>query len=79
LALGKSDYQNYEIWLLMTGSTDNTTAEVETMAAVDPRIRLVNKVNGGKSSALNLGLSEVRHDLVVTIDGDTNFTTTDNW
>jgi peptidoglycan/xylan/chitin deacetylase (PgdA/CDA1 family) len=70
-ALQKNYKNNFEVLVINDGSTDNTAAVVEKFAATDPRIRLVSKPNGGKSSALNLGFQEAKYDLVVTIDGDT--------
>lgn len=70
-ALGQSTKRNIEILVINDGSTDNTGAEVEKFILRDPRIRLISKANGGKSSALNLGMKEASNDIIVTIDGDT--------
>jgi len=40
----------------------------------NPRVRIFGKPNGGKASALNLGFSEARGDIVVALDSDTIFT-----
>ncbi|MEI6835431.1 MAG: glycosyltransferase [Candidatus Falkowbacteria bacterium] len=71
VALQKSTKKNLEILVIDDGSTDNTSAEVEKFMKQDERIRLIKKPNGGKSSALNLGFTEAKYDLIITIDGDT--------
>lgn len=66
-----------EILVIDDGSTDATADRVRDFQArvsYDParfRVRLIQaQRNGGKARALNLGLAQVRHDLVVTVDGD---------
>jgi cellulose synthase/poly-beta-1,6-N-acetylglucosamine synthase-like glycosyltransferase/spore germination protein YaaH/peptidoglycan/xylan/chitin deacetylase (PgdA/CDA1 family) len=73
LALQKSTYKNWEALVVNDGSTDGTPAEVEKLIAGEPRLKLINKANGGKSSALNIGFEKARSEVVVTIDGDTIF------
>jgi cellulose synthase/poly-beta-1,6-N-acetylglucosamine synthase-like glycosyltransferase/spore germination protein YaaH/peptidoglycan/xylan/chitin deacetylase (PgdA/CDA1 family) len=70
-ALRHSTYQNLEILVINDGSTDQTSTVVKAVAQTDQRIRLIEKTNGGKSSAANLGLEQARGQLVVTIDADT--------
>ena len=55
------------------GSTDSTAAIVWRLTNELPGVRLISKVNGGKPSALNMGLAATRTDLVVMVDGDTVF------
>jgi cellulose synthase/poly-beta-1,6-N-acetylglucosamine synthase-like glycosyltransferase/spore germination protein YaaH len=73
LALQKSTYTNWEALVVNDGSTDGTAAEVEKLMALEPRLKLINKINGGKSSALNIGFEKAQSEVVVTIDGDTIF------
>ncbi len=70
-ALQNSQHRRFEALVINDGSTDRTAEIVESIAAQDHRIKLINKENGGKSSALNLGMRLARYDIVVTIDGDT--------
>lgn len=65
------DYPQLKVIVIDDGSTDNTAEIVEKMAQSDPRLRLIRKPNGGKSSALNLGMSEATDEYIVTIDADT--------
>ncbi|PLX76924.1 MAG: glycosyl transferase family 2 [Desulfuromonas sp.] len=74
--------QNYpgdaEIVVINDGSTDNTNAEIErareTLSIGENfSIRHVDQQpNAGKAAALNAGLAEARHDIIVTVDADTS-------
>jgi hypothetical protein len=53
------------------GSTDDTTAVVESIAVRDPRVELVRSpANGGPSAARNLGLPRLRGEWVTFLDAD---------
>ena len=52
------------------GSTDDTAARVERLAASDQRIELVRRANGGIVDALNDGLARCTAPLVARHDGD---------
>lgn len=65
-----------EVLVLNDGSTDRT-AQVAAEAVdrlsfpPDAQVRVLDfKVNRGKSAVLNAGLERARHELVVTVDGD---------
>jgi peptidoglycan-N-acetylglucosamine deacetylase len=67
-----TDYKGeIEIIVVDDGSRDETAAEVERVAHVDPRVRLMQQENLGKAHALQRGLAAVRHGIVVFIDADT--------
>ncbi|MEY2481248.1 MAG: hypothetical protein QOI04_2175 [Verrucomicrobiota bacterium] len=61
-----------EVIVVDDGSKDETAAEVEAMAANDPRIRLLRQENRGKARALQRGLAAVRNGIVVFLDADTH-------
>jgi len=68
-------HQNYpgglQVIVINDGSTDNTSAVVERALDQYPWLTFVDlKKNGGKARALNIGLKEVLHDLVITVDAD---------
>jgi peptidoglycan-N-acetylglucosamine deacetylase len=71
-ALLGSDYKGeIEVVVVDDGSRDETAAEVERVAQVDPRVRLLRQENRGKAWALQRGLAVVHHGIVVFIDADT--------
>jgi cellulose synthase/poly-beta-1,6-N-acetylglucosamine synthase-like glycosyltransferase/peptidoglycan/xylan/chitin deacetylase (PgdA/CDA1 family)/spore germination protein YaaH len=71
-ALLKTDYKgDIEVIVVDDGSRDETAAEVQRMASVDARVRLLPQENRGKARALQRALSAVRRGIVVFIDADT--------
>ncbi|MFI7383066.1 glycosyltransferase [Streptomyces sp. NPDC049813] len=60
-----------EVIVVDDGSTDGTARLVEELRL--PDVRVVRQHNAGKPAALNRGLANARHDLVVMMDGDTVF------
>ena len=67
-----SDYAGeIEVVIVDDGSKDETAAECERIAAVDPRVRVFSQLNAGKSAALRHALAETRHEVVVFLDADT--------
>jgi glycosyltransferase involved in cell wall biosynthesis len=63
------------VWVVVDGSTDGTTAQLQALAGEDPCIRvIVRPINGGKGAAVFDGLSEARrsgftHALTMDSDG----------
>ncbi|MFF5295744.1 bifunctional polysaccharide deacetylase/glycosyltransferase family 2 protein [Paractinoplanes globisporus] len=71
-SLAGGDYPGgIEVVVVDDGSTDGTAALVERLAL--PGVRVVRVPNGGKANALNTGIALAKHDLIVTVDGDTIF------
>ncbi|WP_138966570.1 bifunctional polysaccharide deacetylase/glycosyltransferase family 2 protein [Streptomyces sp. YIM 121038] len=60
-----------EVVVVDDGSSDGTARIVEGLGL--PNVRVVRQLNAGKPAALNRGLANARHDLVVMMDGDTVF------
>ncbi|MGW4226144.1 bifunctional polysaccharide deacetylase/glycosyltransferase family 2 protein [Streptomyces bauhiniae] len=60
-----------EVVVVDDGSSDGTARIVEGLAL--PGVRVVRQHNAGKPAALNRGLANASHDLIVMMDGDTVF------
>lgn len=63
-------YTDFELLLIDDGSTDGSKTVCDDYAAIDSRIRVYHKVNGGVSSARNKGLDEAKGDYIIFIDAD---------
>jgi cellulose synthase/poly-beta-1,6-N-acetylglucosamine synthase-like glycosyltransferase/peptidoglycan/xylan/chitin deacetylase (PgdA/CDA1 family) len=70
-SLAGGDYPGIEVVVVDDGSTDGTAGIVERLGL--PNVRVIRVPNGGKPNALNTGVAMARHDLIVTVDGDTIF------
>lgn len=68
-----SDYPDLDIVVVDDGSRDGTADVVRAAYGSDPRVTVLAKSNGGKASALNLGIKECRGDIIVALDADTHF------
>ena len=65
MSLLNQTYKNIEIIVINDGSTDNT---LEMLKGFD--IKIINKENGGVSSARNMGLKEASGDYICFVDSD---------
>ncbi len=63
-------YENLEIIAVNDGSSDDSLKILEGFAENDPRIRVLNKENGGSSSARNAGLKAATGDYIGFMDAD---------
>ncbi len=69
-ALG-SEYPISEVIVVNDGSTDGTAQAVQEIYGDDPRVKLINRENGGKSAALNQAIRQCRSELYLSVDADT--------
>ena len=67
--IGQSE-PSLEVIVVDDGSTDGTTALVESYAAADPRIRLLHNPGKGGAAARNFGVSHARGEFIAFSDGD---------
>lgn len=64
------DASDYEIVLVNDGSTDNSLEICRDYASRNPQVRVIDKPNGGVTSARNKGLDEAKGDFVCFVDSD---------
>lgn len=68
-------YSNLEIILVNDGSTDNSLNICKKYAGIDNRIHIIDKENGGVSSARNRGIDLASGDYIGFVDSDDFITT----
>lgn len=61
-------YKHFELIIVNDGSTDNSLEIVKSF--LDSRIRVINKLNGGVSSARNKGIQESQYEYIAFLDAD---------
>mgnify|MGYP003641904043 FL=1 len=61
-------YKDFELLIVDDGSTDNSASVVNGI--IDKRIRLIEKENGGVSSARNTGVHAAKYDWISFLDAD---------
>lgn len=72
-AILNSEYRNFNIIVVDDGSEDATYETVNKKYNGNEKVEFYKKKNGGKASALNLGISKTESEIVVTLDADTLF------
>lgn len=63
-------YQDLEIILVNDGSTDDSEKILEKYRSRDSRIVIINKDNGGASTARNVGLDTAHGEYITFVDSD---------
>lgn len=64
------DYDSFEVIAINDGSTDNSSEEVKKFQRNHCNIKLIEKENGGVSSARNVGISKAVGKYVIFVDPD---------
>jgi cellulose synthase/poly-beta-1,6-N-acetylglucosamine synthase-like glycosyltransferase/peptidoglycan/xylan/chitin deacetylase (PgdA/CDA1 family)/spore germination protein YaaH len=70
-SLLKTVYPEFEIIFVDDGSKDKTYEIVNNAYGNHPLVKILTKTNGGKASALNMGIAQAKNDFVICIDADT--------
>lgn len=66
----EQSFKNFELILVNDGSTDKSLDICKKFELIDSRIRIINKKNGGLSSARNTGIENAKGKYIIFIDGD---------
>lgn len=66
----RQTWKNLQIIIVNDGSTDKTAQICERLSKSDDRITLINKNNGGVSSARNTALPHIKGEYVMFFDAD---------
>lgn len=64
----KQTYQEFELIIVNDGSTDKSLDALKSFT--DPRIRIIDQINGGVSSARNLGILSAINEFIIFLDAD---------
>src|SRR4051794_28949507 len=64
----EQSYRNLELIICDDGSTDDSLAIARQFAALDSRVRVIAKANGGQASALNAAYQEHRGQIICILD-----------
>lgn len=70
MSIRDQTHENLEIICINDGSTDNSLAIMRRHAEADPRVRVIDKKNGGYGAACNRGIDEANGSWVSIIEPD---------
>ena len=66
-----ADYEKLDIIVVDDGSSDKTLEVLEKEFGGNPSVTVITKENGGKSSALNMGIARAKSEFLLLLDADT--------
>lgn len=66
----KQTYEDFELILVNDGSLDNSLEICNIFASQDSRIQVLDKPNGGVSSARNMGINHAKGEFIAFVDSD---------
>ena len=65
-----STFTNYELLLIDDGSTDSSGSICDDYSGKDARVKVFHKLNGGVSSARNVGMEHAQAEWITFVDAD---------
>jgi cellulose synthase/poly-beta-1,6-N-acetylglucosamine synthase-like glycosyltransferase/peptidoglycan/xylan/chitin deacetylase (PgdA/CDA1 family) len=68
-----STYKNLNVIVIDDGSQDDTSDVVRKAFGENEHVTLIRVPNGGKATALNVGLAKADGEVIVALDADTQF------
>ena len=63
-------FKNLEVICVNDGSTDNSLEILKKYQSIDDRVKIINKKNGGLSSARNIGIEHAQGSYITFVDSD---------
>ncbi|GHH77684.1 glycosyltransferase [Promicromonospora soli] len=69
-SIARTRYPDFEVVCVDDGSSDDTYAKLQALAAELPGVHAYTQPNRGKGAALNHGLSYARGEILVLVDAD---------
>lgn len=69
-SIQQQTFQNWEAILINDGSTDSSKEILDTIAAEEPRFKVIHQKNAGVSSARNKGLDSATAPFITMMDAD---------
>lgn len=66
----RQEYSDYELILVDDGSTDNSLMICRKLEAIDRRVKVLHKPNGGQNSARKVGLTAAKGKYIGFVDSD---------
>src|SRR5688572_5027021 len=69
-ALTVQTFQDFELVVVIDGSTDNTMEVLQKFAERFKFFRIIQQTNGGRSKVKNRGVAEAHADLLIFYDDD---------
>lgn len=69
-ALAIQTFRDFELLVVVDGSTDETLMVLSTYRSVFPAVRIIEQVNSGRAKVRNRGAAEAKGDLLIFYDDD---------
>jgi len=69
-SLSKQTYQDFEVIVIIDGSTDNTLSILNSNEFNLPKIKIISQENKGRGSARNTGANIAENELLIFFDDD---------